>query len=106
MMEAPRGFGFALKTRDHFGRVVAFELVAADGFQRDRALYARVERFVNAAHRAAPEFAQDFVLAELEWGFAHGFMRCEKGGAGACSLVLAVDFPHRFLDQALDHGIE
>jgi hypothetical protein len=72
MIEPPRGFGLALKARDHFGRAIAFELVAADRFQRDRALDARVESFVNDPHRAAAELAQDFVFTQLPGGFAHG----------------------------------
>src|SRR6185369_10636390 len=47
MIEPPRSLGLALKARDHFGRAVAFELVAADRFQRNRALDARVDSFVN-----------------------------------------------------------
>ena len=77
MIEASRGFGFALKTRYHVARLGALELVAAYGFQRDRALDRRVEGLVHDAHRAAPELAQDFVFAEFERGFAHGVMSTE-----------------------------
>ena len=88
MIEPPRGFGFALKARDHFGRAVAFELVAADRFQRDRALDARVESLVNDPHRAAAELAQDFVFTQLPWGFAHGVLGGVTIEAGADYLYL------------------
>ncbi len=74
MIEASRGLGFALKTRHYIVRLDPFELVAAYGFQRDRALYARVECLVHDAHRAAPELAPDFVFAEFERGIAHGLL--------------------------------
>ena len=67
MTEPARCLRLALEPREHFAGIGLSELLRSDRLDRDRALDEGVETFVDDPHRAAPEFAADFVFAQLRW---------------------------------------
>ena len=65
MRQPARGLRLAAKAREDLRRVAPGQLIRANGLERDDALDERIEGLVHDTHRAAPQFAPDFVLAEL-----------------------------------------
>jgi len=64
VIQPARCHGFAAKAGDYRLRLIAGELVGTDGLERDHSLDRRVVALVDHAHRAAPDLAPDFVLAD------------------------------------------
>src|SRR5439155_1288449 len=120
MIEPARRLRLPPEAGDHGRRISAGKLVRADGLERNDALDRWIVALVDHAHCTAPDFAPNLVFADAidlcHGSLAHSVPENGDAGGGPASqtsrpalnrsLVLAVDVPHRFLHEALDHGVK